>query len=87
MAQCTAIHLAGVTQLARVTAFQAVGRGFESRLPLGGAHVAQSVERILGKDEVTGSIPVVGSGSLKLSLDEKFASQKVGGINYGKGKV
>ncbi len=25
------------------------------------AHVAQSVERILGKDEVTGSIPVVGS--------------------------
>jgi hypothetical protein len=25
---------AGVTQLARVTAFQAVGRGFESRLPL-----------------------------------------------------
>src|SRR2546428_6473819 len=28
-------HLdAGVTQLARVTAFQAVGRGFESRLPL-----------------------------------------------------
>ena len=26
--------LAGVTQLARVTAFQAVGRGFESRLPL-----------------------------------------------------
>jgi hypothetical protein len=26
-----------------------------------GAHVAQSVERILGKDEVTGSNPVVGS--------------------------
>jgi hypothetical protein len=26
--------IAGVTQLARVTAFQAVGRGFESRLPL-----------------------------------------------------
>ena len=25
------------------------------------AHVAQSVEHILGKDEVTGSIPVVGS--------------------------
>ena len=25
---------AGVTQPARVTAFQAVGRGFESRLPL-----------------------------------------------------
>ncbi|GEM_PF-4271275 len=28
------------------------------------AHVAQSVEHILGKDEVTGSIPVVGSTSL-----------------------
>ncbi len=128
------IRRAGVTQLARVTAFQAVGRGFESRLPLhdpvakfrgkqkmclkgaaflpiepGGAvylvekrrvraenqkkpldkiswvrkfmvyfghvsvflwaamrlnrdaHVAQLVEHILGKDEVTSSILVVGS--------------------------
>ena len=27
----------------------------------GVAHVAQSVEHVLGKDEVTGSIPVVGS--------------------------
>ena len=25
------------------------------------AHVAQSVERVLGKDEVTGSTPVMGS--------------------------
>ena len=25
-----------------------------------GAHVAQSAEHILGKDEVTGSIPVMG---------------------------
>jgi hypothetical protein len=25
------------------------------------AHVAQSAEHVLGKDEVTGSIPVVGS--------------------------
>ncbi len=48
--------------MARVTAFQAVGRGFESRLPLARvAHVAQSVEHILGKDEVTSSILVVGS--------------------------
>ena len=31
-------------------------RGFEPRRPL--ARVAQSVERVLGKDEVTGSIPV-----------------------------
>jgi hypothetical protein len=27
------------------------------------AHVAQSVEHVLGKDEVTGSIPVVGSSA------------------------
>lgn len=62
--------------MARVTAFQAVGCGFESRLPLWSAntseglyffcpiellaHVAQAVEHILGKDEVTGSNPVVG---------------------------
>ena len=46
--------------MARVTAFQAVGRGFESRLPLHFAHVAQSAEHFLGKEEVTGSIPVVG---------------------------
>jgi hypothetical protein len=33
-------------------------------LPLGfstNAHVAQLVEHVLGKDEVTGSIPVMGS--------------------------
>ena len=30
-------------------------------LELKGAHVAQQVEHILGKGEVTGSIPVVGS--------------------------
>ena len=29
------------------------------------AHVAQSVEHVLGKDEVTGSIPVVGSSCRK----------------------
>ena len=27
------------------------------------AHVAQSAEHVLGKDEVTGSIPVVGSST------------------------
>ena len=53
---------AGVAQLARASAFQAEGRGFESRLPLNHcvAHVAQSVEHILGKDEVSGSSPLVG---------------------------
>ena len=49
--------------MARASAFQAEGRGFESRFPLLNAffaHVAQEVEHILGKDEVTGSNPVVG---------------------------
>ena len=32
---------------------------FDSRLK--GAHVAQLVEHVLGKDEVIGSIPIVGS--------------------------
>src|SRR5690606_7130428 len=35
------------------------------------AHVAQSVEHVLGKDEVTGSIPVVGSSSKGLPARPK----------------
>ena len=59
----SAIKAAGVAQLARASAFQAEGRGFESRLPLlyCQAHVAQAVEHILGKDVVGGSSPPVGS--------------------------
>ena len=59
----SAIETAGVAQLARASAFQAEGRGFESRLPLCWckAHVAQAVEHILGKDVVGGSSPPVGS--------------------------
>ena len=34
------------------------------------AHVAQSVERVLGKDEVTGSSPVAGSNIKKKRLPE-----------------
>ena len=73
---------AGIAQLARAPAFQAGGRGFESRFPLqnsmgkirkasgearerkeliGLAHVAQVVEHVLGKDEVSGSSPLVSS--------------------------
>ena len=63
----TYAFLAGVAQLARASAFQAEGRGFESRLPLGLlAHVAQPVEHILGKDEVSGSSPLVGSILMKI---------------------
>ena len=87
--------MSGSNSAGRVIAFQAIGRGFESRLPLQKihtnkdadrdprrvetrgdeeheccpeiglrAHVAQSVERVLGKDEVTSSILVVGSSGL-----------------------
>ena len=58
------LHLdyAGVAQLARASAFQAEGRGFESRFPLQFlAHIAQEVEHFLGKEEVSGSSPDVGS--------------------------
>jgi hypothetical protein len=70
---------AGVAQLVRASAFQAEGRGFESRFPLQNservellpalkARVAQSEEHFLGKEVVTGSIPVVGSINLKTEV-------------------
>ena len=57
---------AGIAQMARAPAFQAGGRGFESRFPLLWsirlwAHVAQEAEHFLGKEEVIGSSPIVGS--------------------------
>ena len=57
------VRSAGVAQLARASAFQAEGRGFESRFPLHFqyAHIAQAVEHFLGKEEVIGSSPIVGS--------------------------
>jgi hypothetical protein len=61
----------GSNSVGRVIAFQAIGRGFESRLPLqNSAHVAQSAERVLGKDEVISSNLIVGSinGANKLEL-------------------
>ena len=58
---------AGIAQLVehqpsklRVASSSLVSRSNVVRMNVG-AHVAQSVERILGKDEVTGSNPVVGS--------------------------
>ena len=64
---------AGVAQLARASAFQAEGRGFEPRFPLHNflvkAQVAQQVEHLLGKEEVTGSSPVLSS---TLEVKEMF---------------
>ena len=58
----TILTESGSNSVGRVIAFQAIGRGFESRLPLQKqAHVAQSAERVLGKDEVISSILIVGS--------------------------
>ena len=37
---------------------------------LGSAHIAQSVEHFLGKEEVTGSIPVVGSSNAPVRFTE-----------------
>ena len=44
--------MSGSSSVGRASAFQAGCREFESRLPLQNAHVAQSVERFLGKEEV-----------------------------------
>ena len=64
------VELAGIAQLARASAFQAEGRGFESRFPLHLYMVrrisfmrprSSVVEHFLGKEEVIGSIPIVGS--------------------------
>ena len=49
---------ARVAQFGRASAFQAEGRGFESRLSL--CPGSSGVERVLGKDEVVGSNPTLG---------------------------
>src|SRR5690242_7820357 len=57
----------GNSSAGRASAFQAECHGFESRFPLHrknrsqSAHIAQSAEHFLGKEEVTSSILVVGS--------------------------
>jgi hypothetical protein len=45
------------------------GSKWIARVAVKCAHVAQSVEHVLGKDEVTGSNPVVGSS---LRINEEF---------------
>ena len=41
------------------------GGHFGAPMKIGHAHVAQSAERVLGKDEVSGSIPDMGSIALE----------------------
>jgi hypothetical protein len=51
----------GNSSVGRAQPFQGWGREFEPRFPLDEADVAQLVERVLGKDEVMGSNPIIGS--------------------------
>ena len=45
-------------------------RDHEAQFAQPSAHVAQLVEHVLGKDEVTGSIPVVGSSEFMVESYE-----------------
>ena len=50
------------------------------------ADVAQLVERVLGKDEVTSSILVIGSSPLVLN-SPGINSTKLLKVGYGEGKI
>ena len=53
---------AGIAQLARASAFQAEGCGFETRFPLQKyAGIAQLVEQLICNQQVAGSSPVASS--------------------------
>jgi hypothetical protein len=56
---------AGIAQLVRATAFQAVGCGFETRFPLHlkviYAGVAQLVEQLICNQQAVGSSPIASS--------------------------
>src|SRR3954463_11230497 len=72
------VNQRGNSSAGRASAFQAECHGFESRFPLqrttkGNAHIAQSAEHFLGKEEVTSSILVVGSRSGSRSAGGGFA--------------
>lgn len=61
--------LCGSSSVGRASAFQAECRGFESRLPLHGAAIAQLVEHVLGKDEVASSILAGSSKFIKYVIN------------------
>ena len=86
---------AGITQLVELSPFQGESCEFESRFPLhklayffvfinrGRAHIAQAVERLLGKDEVTSSSLVVGSIDIRYRYSDIFSK----GNPHGQGEV
>ena len=66
-------YVCGSSSVGRASASQAEGRGFESRFPLNekeymGADVAQLAEHLLGKEEVTGSSPVISSKKINIRV-------------------
>ena len=64
--QPSKLRVAGSTPVSRSSRMGLPGRPPAAALDIRRAHVAQSVERVLGKDEVSGSIPLVGSsGSIR----------------------
>src|ERR1700750_2726337 len=75
------VSASGSSSVGRASAFQAEGREFEPRLPLQTLTIraflkrpsSSGVERLLGKEEVTGSNPVSGLGSLKHSSKEDYS--------------
>ncbi|KKQ49767.1 MAG: hypothetical protein US69_C0002G0042 [candidate division TM6 bacterium GW2011_GWF2_38_10] len=68
--------IAGIAQLARATAFQAVGCGFEPRFPLQlkekCAGIAQLVEQLICNQQVAGSSPVASSIKIHLEIQVIF---------------
>ena len=60
-------QICGSSSVGRALAFQAKGREFEPRLPLN-CLCSSGVEHFLGKEEVAGSNPAIGS--ILFSLDK-----------------
>ena len=62
--------ICGSSSVGRALAFQAKGREFEPRLPLKSCLCSSGVEHFLGKEEVAGSNPAIGSNGLSPREDE-----------------
>ena len=58
-------HISGSSSFGRAKAFQALGSGFEPRLPLKRSQRSSGVEHFLGKEGVTSSNLVAGSSEKK----------------------
>ena len=76
------------TRMVEVHMEQSLGVQVPLRVPFGitGAYIAQSVEHILGKDEVSGSSPDVGSIFSPDTLTDSSLINKIRNISEHKGK-